>query len=1007
MSFGAHIGMDQAQAIVNRFYGLEGQLKQLPGEEDMNFRLDSHSGTYLLKISRPGTNPDVLDFQTALLGHLAGFSGKLVVPELQGGKNGDVLQEYRGADGKVYPVRLLTWIEGRLWANVNPRGESLLQSLGEKTGTLTLALQGFTHPEASRSFIWDLARAEWTYACRDLFDPAEWMVLSTFQARYREMAPRYQKLRKGVVHNDANDNNIVVGTDLESPEVVGLIDYGDAVYTQLINDVAICIAYAAMDSPDPLEAAVHILKGYHKAFPLQEDELDMLYTLVGMRAVVSVCRSAQNRKAEPENAYLQVSDAGMWSLLRTWAKIPPILALCRFRTACNYAAHRHVSHFSSWAAQQRCNAPDLFPGLSFEGLHHLDLSVGADWTGHIGNLNDPNELEGRIALVQKDAASFLLGGGYGEARALYSSEAYEKAGINGPKSRSIHLGIDFWVAAGTAVHTLFDSEVVFAVNDAGDKEYGGLVVLKHAMGQESFYSLYGHLDPRSIAMLRKGDQLIKGEMIGLIGNWPENGNWAPHLHFQLMLDLLDYTDDFPGVCFADEQESWLDLCPDPNLLFKEEALKQQTGQPGLNETKDYRKKHLGKSLSLSYHKPLKIVRGDGPWLIDHLGRRFLDTVNNVAHVGHEHPRVVAAGQAQMAILNTNTRYLHDNIIAFAESLLESFPPELSVVHFVNSGSEANELALRMAMTASGQKDMIAMEMGYHGNTTGCVSISSYKFDGRGGTGAAEHTHVLPLPDRFRGRYRGSNTGPLYAAHINPIIEELGQKGRKPAAFICESILSCAGQIELPEGFLKLAYEAVRKTGGLCIADEVQVGCGRLGSHFWGFQLHEVIPDIVTIGKPIGNGHPLAAVVCTPKVADAFANGMEYFNTFGGNPVSCAIGTAVLQVIRDEQLQENALSTGNFLKSGLRDLQQRFPIIADVRGQGLFLGFELNGSNLQPLGDRASYLAERMKASGILMSTEGRDENVLKIKPPLVFSENHACRLLEMLDKVLREDFMQI
>jgi len=402
-----------------------------------------------------------------------------------------------------------------------------------------------------------------------------------------------------------------------------------------------------------------------------------------------------------------------------------------------------------------------------------------------------------------------------------------------------------------------------------------------------------------------------------------------------------------------------------------------------------------------------MVRGDGTFLFDHLGRKFLDTVNNVAHVGHEHPRVVRAGQRQMAVLNTNTRYLHNNINTFSRELLSTFPKELSVVHLVNSGSEANELALRMAQTCTGQKDMIAMEVGYHGNTTGCVSISSYKFEGKGGSGAPEHTHIVPLPDRFRGIHRGDKSGPLYADYVQERIDEIQTLGRKPAAFICESIISCGGQIELPEHFLEMAYASARKAGGLCIADEVQVGCGRVGEHFWGFQLHGVIPDIVTIGKPIGNGHPLAAVVCTRSVADTFANGMEYFNTFGGNPVSSAIGTEVLRVIREEGLQQNSLETGNYLKAELRKMQKEFPLIGDVRGKGLFLGIELTDTELNPQTAKAAYLANRMKELGILMSTDGKDVNVMKIKPPIVFNKNHADQLLEALQLVFREDFMQI
>ena len=472
-----------------------------------------------------------------------------------------------------------------------------------------------------------------------------------------------------------------------------------------------------------------------------------------------------------------------------------------------------------------------------------------------------------------------------------------------------------------------------------------------------------------------------------------------------MLDMLGNKTDFPGVTYPNEVNVWKSLCPDPNLLFKSTELSPQKNT-GDNDILSYRKEHLGKSLSLSYIQPLNIVRGAGIFLIDNKGRKYLDMVNNVAHVGHEHLRVVKAGQAQMAVLNTNTRYLNKNITDFAAALLSTLPDELSVAHFVNSGSEANELALRMTEAYTGQKDMIAIEVGYHGNTAGCIDISSYKFDGKGGAGAPEHTHIVPLPDAYRGIYQGDNTGAKYANHIKESIEAIHNKGRKVAGFIAESIISCGGQIELPENYLQLAYDAVREAGGLCIADEVQVGCGRVGSTFWGFQLNNVIPDIVTIGKPIGNGHPLAAVVCTKAVADAFANGMEYFNTFGGNPVSSAIGLEVLNVIKEEKLQKNALSTGNYLKSQLNKLQQQLPVIGDVRGQGLFLGFELVDNDKQPLSAQASYLANRMRELGILMSIDGKDNNVLKIKPPMVFTQENANELISRLTTVLTEDFMQ-
>ncbi|HSL62602.1 MAG TPA: aminotransferase class III-fold pyridoxal phosphate-dependent enzyme, partial [Desulfotignum sp.] len=585
----------------------------------------------------------------------------------------------------------------------------------------------------------------------------------------------------------------------------------------------------------------------------------------------------------------------------------------------------------------------------------------------------------------------------------------------GPAYRTAHLGVDLWALPGTPVHALFDGRVVQTgtedrVGPAGKKQgasgCAALVLAHRCSGDIDFYTLYDGLDPECGDRLRAGQVIKKGDRLGRVADRRKKETRVPHLHFQVMLDRLGHGCDFPRTAFPDNLAVWQSICPDPNLFFKSVAL-GPVPQPDTRTVLDFRKQHLGKSLSLSYDTPLKIVRGSGAFLEDHTGRRFLDTVNNVAHAGHEHPRVVRAGQAQMAVLNTNTRYLHDTINQFAQALLATFPPQLSVVHFVNSGSEANELALRMARAATGQTDMIAVEVGYHGNTSACIDISSYKFDGKGGQGAPARTHIVPLPDAFRGLYRGTDTGLKYAGHVSEQIRRIQAAGRGVAGFICESIISCGGQIELPDGYLRAAYDAVRQAGGVCIADEVQVGCGRVGHAFWAYELHDVVPDIVTIGKPIGNGHPLAAVVCTRTVADAFANGMEYFNTFGGNPVSCAVGLAVLNVIADENLQENARRTGDYLKAGLHTLQKRFPIIGDVRGQGLFLGFELVDDHRQPLGDRAGHLANRMRELGILMSTDGKDHNVLKIKPPAVFSIQNADELLFRLETVLAEDAMAV
>ena len=470
------------------------------------------------------------------------------------------------------------------------------------------------------------------------------------------------------------------------------------------------------------------------------------------------------------------------------------------------------------------------------------------------------------------------------------------------------------------------------------------------------------------------------------------------------MDLLNNDENFNGVALPSEIDVWKSICPNPNLIFIEEI---ETSKKNVSDEKliEFRKEHLGKGLSLSYDEPLHIVRGEGVYLIDSKGRKYLDTVNNVNHVGHQHPKVLDAGQRQMAILNTNTRYLHEEIIAYAEALLKKLPPHLSVINFVNSGSEANELALRMANTVTGNKDILAIEVGYHGNTNAVMDVSSYKFDGLGGSGKPDTTHILPLPDTFRGKYTGENCGVDYAKHAKEIIENLKAEGKEIAGFIGETMISCGGQIVPPSNYFKEVYQHIRNAGGICIADEVQTGFGRMGKSFWAFELYDVQPDIVTMGKPAGNGHPLAVVACTQEIADKFNTGMEYFNTFGGNPVSCAIGRAVLEVIDEENLQQNALEVGGYLKSELKKLQNDFPIIGEVRGEGLFLGFELTDEMKSPLPHKTSYLMNRMKQLGVLMSIDGPDHNVMKIKPPMVFSRENAEELLSRLKTVFAEDFM--
>ena len=394
---------------------------------------------------------------------------------------------------------------------------------------------------------------------------------------------------------------------------------------------------------------------------------------------------------------------------------------------------------------------------------------------------------------------------------------------------------------------------------------------------------------------------------------------------------------------------------------------------------------LGRNLSVAYERPLHIVRGYRQYLYDDEGRRYLDAYNNVAHVGHCHPRVVAAGQQQMELLNTNTRYLSELILEYAEKLTATLPQPLRVCFFVNSGSEANELALRLARAHTKARELIVLEHAYHGNTTTLIDISPYKHDGPGGEGAPRWVHKCPLPKSEDD-----------AKHVIDVVEKLS----KLCGFIAESMPSVAGQIVFPDGYLARVYEAVRGARGVCIADEVQTGYGRIGTHFWAFEKYGVVPDIVVLGKPIGNGHPIGAVITPREIANSFDNGMEFFSTLGGNNVSCAIGLKVLEVVQEKNLQAHALTIGKRLLQGLRDLQQRHEIIGDVRGSGFFLGVELVRERI-PATQEAARIVNQMRERGILLGTDGPHHNVLKIRPPMPFSQADADLLLTTLDETLK------
>ncbi|MXZ04333.1 MAG: aminotransferase class III-fold pyridoxal phosphate-dependent enzyme [Rhodothermaceae bacterium] len=997
----------EASLLAREQFGLEGHATALPSHLDQNFRLDTASGRFVLKLANTAAESEYVDLQQAVLAHLQ-KDGVQHFPEVVCARNGEQKVIVEGRDGEYHQLWAVTWLEGRGLADVNPVLGSLVRDLGEFLGRLDGVLKSFEHESTHRDYIWDLRKAD-RFAeyleCIPDFERRE-LVQSILRSFKSKILPCLDELPHSVIHHDANDHNIIVeGTGYDT-RVRGLIDFGDTLHTATVVELAVAATYIMMGKPDPVGVAAELIRGYHSARPLDESEVSVLYGLVKARLCSSVLVSAYRGMLESDNDYIRISEKGAWALLEHLSSESPVLAEYRWRSACGMEPCPKSQHLVTWLRQNAEEfAPVLRPDLRKIGPIVFDLGVSSPITGFPGSQPDPRKASAAWFRRIKRAGAAIGIGRYDEPRIVYTAEHFRVPNNEFDETRTIHLGIDLFKAAGEPVYAPLAGKVHSLSFSPDPMDFGGVAILEHSTGENIFYTLYGHLSEHSVRQLRPGQQVSKGDQFAYLGEPEENGGWVPHLHFQVIADLLGNFGQYWGVAPTSQREVWLSVCPDPNLILgiPDRCFPDQP-PPTINI--HTRRKHcIGGNLSISYRAPLHIVRGYLQYLYDDTGRTFLDGVNNVPHVGHSHPRVNIAAARQMRVLNTNTRYLHRSLVDYAERLAAKMPDPLSVCYFVNSGSEANDLALRLAFAHTGRKDIAVLDGAYHGHLSSLIAISPYKFDGPGGAGAPSYVHKALVPDVYRGRFRGPDAGEKYAEALQEIIASVPNG---IAAFICESLLGCGGQIELPEGYLQAVYAHVRAAGGICIADEVQVGFGRLGSNFWGFETQKAIPDIVVLGKPMGNGHPLAGVVTTPEIAASFDNGMEFFSTFGGNPVSCMVGMAVLDVIESENLQENAQQTGEFLKASLQELKKSYPIIGDVRGRGLFLGVELvrDPETLEPASKEAAYAANRMRDLGVLVSTDGPLHNVLKIKPPLVFNEANAERLADTLDTVLREDGMR-
>lgn len=938
------------------------QVRDLGSHQDRNVLVLAEPGRLVLKVANAATDPGALDAQDAALMALDQLPVRLPrpVPSRTGR-----LREVVSLSGQPHSVRLLTYVEGLPLTTPGYLAPRTARALGEIAGRVSAGLARFDHPGAHVAQQWDVRRsAEVVTALATSLPPdlAE-TVLRLSSATQVALAPVATDLPVQVIHGDITDFNVVADPGPDGrPVPAGVIDFGDLMHTWRAAEVAVTIcASLVKDHRAPLRIAADVLVGFLRTQPLEVVEVEALWPMVVGRACAGLAGTAHQLRSEPDNPYLAENLAVDRQVLALVAAMPLELGTAAMRRAAGLAPRS--------TSLPAATAP-LIAGAA--QLPAVDLSPTSALLDD-GGWADPPLLSARIRSAAVRGG--LVGYGQAHVQRAPAPSLVEPA--------TVHLGVDVVVPVGTEVSAPWPCRVV--------PESPGVLRLAGTAGWDV---VLGGVTPR----LPHGSLVRAGATVAAAAP-AEAAGMPDHVHVQLVASGLRA----PTHCAPSLAPAWSELCPDPGpcLLGLPPA-----GPPGDPAGLLRRREAVLAGVQEHYWAaPPQVARGWRHHLVDTDGRSYLDAVNNVAVLGHSHPAVADAVSRQLRTLNTNSRFHQEAPVRFAELLLETLPAPLDRVLLVSTGSEAVDLALRLARVATGSRDTIALRTGYHGWTTASDEISSALMDNPNALGTRPPwVHLAEPPNLYRGAHLGPDAATRYADDVRRILAELAAAGRSPAAFVCEALNGNAGGIELPVGYLAEVYADVRAAGGLVIADEVQVGYGRLGSHFWGFQAHGVVPDIVCLAKATGNGVPVAAVVCRAAIAESFTAEGSFFSSMGGTPLGAVAGIATLQALRDEDLPGNAVRMGARLRGGLEQLVERHAVAGAVHGRGLYLGLELvtDRASRTPATAATAAICERLRTLGVVMAATGDHRNVLKIKPPLCIDAAGVDHLLAALEAVLSE-----
>ncbi len=960
----------EAARLLRRAFGLEGELLELGSHQDRNYRVATPAGDrYVLKVAREGLGRAALEAENAAMVRAAAAGLPFEVPVPRSALNGSLIVRAMTESGTAHDLRVVSWIEGEPMDRVGHLAPPVLRAHGAMAARIALALDGFEHPALDRALQWDVRHAGAVVRALAPFvgTPARRQLAEEAVARATVvLGPLEGQLRIAVVHQDVTDVNTLARRDRAGrPMPAGLIDFGDLSRTWRAAELAVTIAADAIrDMAHPLAVARPIATGFLALLPLGEAELAAIWPMVVARAAAVAVSGDQQAALEPDNAYVASTRDEEWDALAAVAAVPFELAEEVLRAAAGLGPSR---------AAPRPLVPPLALVAGMTTAPVLDLSTTSNALSS-ASTGDNNATAAAVA-----AAGPMAIGRWGEARLadveLDSLEEHE----------TVHLGADVFVRAGTPVA----APLAGSIRRLPD----GVAIAVHG-----FELRLGGV----LADVADGETVVAGDPIGEVAGQHTDGP-PPRVHVQLVLvpGL-----DAPPRAVPSLAAAWKALCPDPSALL---GLGPGVldASPGDTAALLARRSRVLADVQVHYFDaPPRIERGWRHHLVDTGGRAYVDIVNNVAVLGHSHPAVEEAVVRQLRRLNTNSRFLYAAMVEFAEALAARFPAPLDTVFLVNTGSEANELALRLARAATGAEDVLCVRGEYHGWTGATDAITTSALDNPRALGTRPAwVHPVEPPNTYRGLHRGPDAGTRYADDVRAVLARLAAGGRRPSAFIAEPLYGNAGGVVLPDDYLRQVYAAVRASGGLAIADEVQTGYSRLGHHQWAFEQQAVIPDIVTVAKAAGNGMAVGAVVTTRAIAEAFAAEGSFFSTVGGSPVACAAGLAVLETIDREGLRDNAREVGGHLRTGLEQVAAAHPeIVGAVHGMGLYLGVELVRSRvtLEPADAEALAVCERMLELGVIVQPTGDGNNVLKVKPPLCIDRRSADVVVAALARTLDE-----